>query len=170
MSRDKYLFDTLEIEKKCYVLLACFAASEQIHSFCETLSDLNIPRISILEPGMVTDILIFVGVQLRMIDDIMKAHGRTHHVPDFNVGLLNEGNEQRELDVREACNKIIHARVVDVNELSASGAECLAKTIKLSGTRGGTTWNARIEVGHFIKAALFLVNRYDEDWDVSGYT
>jgi len=166
--RDRYLFDVQQIEEKCYLLLTCFAASEHIHDFSETLADLGIPHLSVFEPRVVTTYLISVAVQLRMIDDAMRSHGRTHHVPDFFVGLLNEAGQEKELDVREACNKIIHARNVKVVEITATGAECLTKTIFLSGTKGSSSWNSEIHIELFLKAALFMANRYDEDWDVSA--
>ncbi len=172
MTKDKYVFNTAQIEEKCYLLLACFAGSKQVHAFCASLADLGIPKISVLESSIVKNYLISVAVQLRMMDDAMKSHGRSHHIPSFCVGVLrNEsGQAQDQLDIREACNKIIHAKSIRIFETVEGGAEHLAQTIYLGGTKGDKAWNAEIEIEHFLRAALFVSNRYDEDWEVSAYT
>jgi len=89
--------------------------------------------------------------------------------PD-GVGLLAEGGKQVALTIREACNKIIHAKTVryefawaEENPIwgrwfRAQGHEIKGKykapALLLEGTRqNGVTWKARVELVPFVVAA-----------------
>lgn len=72
------------------------------------------------------------------------------------VGYVTEGDtigpwsKGSALDIREACNKIIHATKVHPNPIKTeSGVETIGSLITLSGTRNGKPWTAEINLANF---------------------
>jgi hypothetical protein len=165
----KYTFDTLEIERKCYLLLTCFFASREIHEYCAQNAKRNIDFLSVYEPIVIQDLLIFLAIRLRMIDDLMRSHGRKHRLLEHKVGEYYYEKEKRKkpLLIREACNKIIHAKSIVFDELQDGLITHLRPHINLSGTQERKPWVAAINVKPFVAAALFMAVQYDEDWEVS---
>lgn len=171
-SRDKYIFDVLEIEETCYLLLACFIASREIHVFCAEEANRDLPLLVVYEPRVIKDYLIYLAIRLRMIDDLMKSYGRDHHLPQHDVGEIEnlEDGTRQPASIRDACNKIIHATSIKLEESSKDEFKHLQPMITISGVQHGKAWEASLDVKAFVRAALFMANKYDEDWEVSAYT
>lgn len=169
--RDKYIFDVLELERRCYVLLASFLASPRMHQYCRESAGEDATSLVIYEPQVIKSHLIDIAIRLRMIDDAMRAHDRTHHLPPESVGELETSRNAARADMplREACNKIIHAKSIRLEEAADAPGGHLTPAIKLSGEQNGTPWVATIDVKAFVKAAVFMATKYDEDWDVSAF-
>lgn len=76
-------------------------------------------------------------------------------VNDEIVGWVSEGDKidpqkGERLNVRDACNKIIHATRVHPNPYKTeSGVETIGTLITLSGTRNGKPWTAEINLQEF---------------------
>jgi len=75
------------------------------------------------------------------------------------VGILYEpiGSEEQPLDMREACNKIIHARDIrfDVKKLPKLGRAYLNPKIYIYGERHNTEWKTIIDVIRFCEYAIW---------------
>jgi hypothetical protein len=72
------------------------------------------------------------------------------------VGFVTDGDKigpwskGQVLDIREACNKIIHATKVHPNPFKTeSGVETIGTLITLSGTRNGKPWTAEVNLQEF---------------------
>ncbi len=159
MNQNNHAFDTDEIEKKCYLLLSCCLSEKPLTEFCQSLSEHGIPNISFMIQATIKRYLADIAIQVRMIDDLMKSRDKTHHVPEFTVGEITS-QKNSELTIRESCNKIIHAISIEIK----------ANEAVLIGQHYKSEWAVKINIKDFIKAALFVVNRFEEDWDVSAIT
>ena len=111
-----------------------------------------------------------MAIRLRMIDDLMRSHGRKHHLLQHKVGEYYFKKEKRKkpLLIREACNKIIHAKFILFDELQDGLITHLRPYISLSGTQEGKLWVADISVKSFVAGGLFMAVQYDEDLEVSS--
>lgn len=152
----KYLFDTTGIEKQCYHLAAMAIASRQIREEFSPPEDAEIHIFHAYEDQEIHQTLISVAVQLRMIDDSLMQNSRTRESAQTIVGRLNETDI---LSLREACNKIIHAREIQILLPAKPG-------IVLHGKKGSESWKAEFDILGFVRNAMKLVVCYDEDWDI----
>ena len=110
-----------------------------------------------------------------MIDDLMKYHKKTGYKSLKNkVGILKENSKKKDLTIREACNKIIHANKIEFKfKYSQHGSKrirYLASEVMLHGKKGKMPWAANLKILQFVDLALALCTTYDEAWDVSGYS
>jgi len=64
---------------------------------------------------------------------------------------LSKPSDEVPLDLREACNKIIHALRFNYDVEDIEGREVINPTVHLYGRFGGKDWKARLEVIDFIK-------------------
>ena len=173
--QDKYIFDEEEIERECYLITSCIMASEQIHLLQRKSSNWSIKRFILEEQYLIKKYLISLAIKLRMIDDLMKSHKKTDYITQTNkTGILKEGQNKKDLTIREACNKIIHATGIEFKfKYSQHGSKkirYLDSEIILHGKKGGTSWEASLKIFQFINLALSLCIAYDECWDISGYS
>jgi hypothetical protein len=173
---DKYIFDEEEIEKECYLIASCVMASEQIHLLQRKSSNWGIKRFILEEQYMIKKHLISLAIKLRMIDDLMKLHKHTDYIPFLKnkTGTIEEINKKKDLTIREACNKIIHANNIEFKfKYSQHGSKkirYLAPEIILHGKKGKVSWKATMKILRFVDLALKLCIVYDESWDVSAYS
>jgi hypothetical protein len=152
----KYIFDTTAIEKQCYHLAAMAIASRQIREAFSPPEKAEIHIFYAYEDQEIHQTLISIAAQLRMIDDILMQNSRTREFAETLVGRLNETGI---LSLREACNKIIHAREIEI--LLPTKRE-----IVLHGKKGSESWKAGFDILDFVRNAMNLVMSYDEDWDM----
>ena len=80
--------------------------------------------------------------------------------------IKRAGNERAD-NIREACNKIIHATTLEY--VRDSQTRALEADIVLRGSDSNDDWEARVHIPSFGEAACEMCRTYDEDWDVSGY-
>lgn len=64
---------------------------------------------------------------------------------------LSKPNTKEPLDLREACNKIIHALRFNFDVEEIDGREVITPTVHLYGKFGRKDWKARLDVIDFIK-------------------
>ena len=152
----KYIFDATSIEKQCYYLSVMAIASQQIREEFPPPQAAEIHIFYAYEDQEIHQTLISVAVQLRMIDDVLmqKRRGR-----EFAEGIVGRLDEAGILSLREACNKIIHAREIEI-QLPAK------PQIVLHGRKGSQAWKAELDILDFVRNAMSLVVAYDEDWDL----
>jgi hypothetical protein len=152
----KYIFDATTIEKQCYHLAVMAIASRQIREEFSPPENAMIHIFYAYEVQEIHQTLISVAVQLRMIDDILMQNSRTRQFAETVVGRLNVTGI---LSFRETCNKIIHAKEIEI--LLPAKPE-----IVLHGEKGSESWKAEFDILDFVRNAMNLVVSYDENWNI----
>ena len=122
------------------------------------------------EDEEISEWLLTLAAIARVTDDELGTLKNVEkNFPD-GVGILEEGGKEAPLTIREACNKIIHAKTVEYEFgwteenpiwgrwFKAQGYDVKGKykapALMLKGTRqNGVTWNARLELVPFVIAA-----------------
>jgi len=166
MKEDKYIFDSISLEKECYHLAALFMASTNIRDIQNKKPKSQFQIFSIYEAQEIKKLLILISIQLRMIDDLMKNYSRKNYIPSKKIGIIKYSgkNKLNKMSIRDTCNKVIHAKSLTINTQKTK--------IILKGTESNKNkdeWSANISVIAYIESALGLIKSYDEDWDVSAY-
>ncbi len=164
MKKDKYIFDCISLENECYHLSALFFASSSIRDIQDKKVESEFHIFSIYESQEIKRLLISIAIQLRIIDDLMKDFGRTDFIPSKKVGAIkyNGKSSSKKMSIRDACNKIIHAKSLAINTKKIK--------VNLKGSeQNGKDWSATLSVIDYVESALDLIKSYDEDWDVSSY-
>lgn len=141
-------------------LLSIFLASRHIAELCTEYSGEgfdSIYRIQEVEADEITRILLSVAITARVIDD---RENRVFKIIDSDCGTLQKDNSATVidvLDIREACNKIIHADKVrfDIDGLGAQ--KYLNPVIYLYGSLHGKNWRAQLDVIKFCKEYVSTV-------------
>jgi hypothetical protein len=113
------------------------------------------------EEEEITRILLVLAITARVIDD------REDHI--YEVVGTNCGSFQRdasnpadeELTLREACNKIIHAKKIRLDmEEDGNGQRYLNPFIYIYGKQGEMGWKATLDVIRFAKEYVTCVSRF----------
>lgn len=105
-------------------------------------------------------ILLQCSTILRMLDDESEAD-REERDPFF-CGILESQTGVVKLSLREACNKIIHARQINFDEEpeSESGSSYFKPQVYLYGTQSNSHWKATVDLREYLEhAGRLLVTR-----------
>jgi hypothetical protein len=155
--------NTSNILLELHRLLALFLASKHFAALRTNYPGEGfdpIYKIQEVEEDEITRLLLTLAITARVIDD---REDRAFTLVGSNCGQLERQGENKEveiLDLREACNKIIHAKKIrgDVEE---DGAQTyLNPFIYLYGEQNGTGWRATIDIVAFSKAYVSLVSKF----------
>ena len=141
-------------------LLAIFLSSRSFAELCENYPGEGfdpVYRIQEVETDEITRILLNLAVTARVVDDRLN---RAFEVLGSDCGTLQKDIESLEtdtLEIREACNKIIHAKTVrfDVEELNVQ--RYLNPIIYLYGSIQDKQWRAQLDVIKFCKEYVSIV-------------
>jgi hypothetical protein len=144
-------------------LLAIFLSSRHFAELCERYPGEGfdpIYKIQEVEADEITRILLSLAVTARVVDD---REERISELVGSDCGVLQKDLDIQETDVlgiREACNKLIHAKTVrfDVEELGVQ--RYLNPMIYLYGTLQGKHWRAQLDVIKFCKEYATIVCNY----------
>ncbi len=144
-------------------LLAIFLASKNFAKLCKNYPGEGfdpIHKIQEVEEDEVTRILLSLAITARVIDD---REDRVFGFLGSDCGTLQKNTENLEaetLELREACNKIIHAKTVrfDVEELNVQ--QYLNPIIYLYGSTQGKEWRAQLDVIKFCKEYVSIVCKF----------
>jgi hypothetical protein len=144
-------------------LLAIFLSSRHFAELCERYPGEGfdpIYKIQEVEEDEITRILLNLAVTARVVDD---REERVFEFVGSNCGTLQKDLRNQETDVleiREACNKLIHAETVrfDVEELGVQ--RYLNPIIYLYGSLQGRHWRARLDVIKFCKEYVTIVCKF----------
>lgn len=73
--------------------------------------------------------------------------------------MMSQTSTGREgLSLREACNKIIHAREINFDQLPNEGQEdCFGPFVDLYGMRGHSAWKATLHIRQYLAYASRLL-------------
>ncbi|MEK9136877.1 MAG: hypothetical protein AAB393_07125, partial [Bacteroidota bacterium] len=148
-----------------YRLLCCVLASEQIASLEDGSSQRSLSTFVLAqEQAEISRLLISVASFFRVkSDDGSWMHGFWLHKSFIGVGEVVEDLDNptaiSQLDLREACNKIMHAGTIhfDVETNDRSKAKYLTSFVYLYGKRGKVNWKATLDVVEFCRAAANVI-------------
>jgi hypothetical protein len=146
-------------DRDLYRLAVVFAASRRMRSIGS-----KHPRV--IELGMTfeateaSQLLVSLAATFRSHLDTGTAFMGGVHSKDTVGALWPDVTKRRHripLTFREACNKIIHADLVDLWPLDRrNGRGALRSSVRLAGTKGRLEWRTDVEVFRFVEAATWL--------------
>jgi hypothetical protein len=144
----------------CHVLASPAFASLEDGSSQRPLSTF----VTVHEKTEISRLLVSVAAYYRVkYDDGNWEHGFWLHKSFQGVGELTEDLQSPsnvvQLDFKEACNKIIHAKRVhfDAEVNPETKAEHLTPKVHLYGTKGKFQWKATLNVVEFCRAAANVI-------------
>lgn len=161
----RYLFDEQAIERDIVCLLSIINASEKNHS----LLSKHLPGAGIFytEWILIQELLIGTAVRLRLIDDLLKDIEKTMPCSIRSVGTLTSLYDKNPvgLSLREACNKIIHAKEFIpqssvAREIDGVEDRVYLPSIKLVGKKNNIVWNATLDIEKYCACALTFLDDY----------
>ena len=113
------------------------------------------------EEDEITRILLVLAITARVIDD---REGHVYEMVGTNCGRLQRNTANptsEELTLRDACNKIIHAKKIRLDmEEDGNGQRHLNPFIYIYGEQGGTGWRATLDVILFAKEYVTCVSNF----------
>lgn len=144
-------------------LLAIFLASRHFAELAQTFPGEGfdpIFRIQEVEFDEITRILLNLAITARVVDD---REQRIFELLGSDCGTLQDDIRNQAtnvLEIREACNKVIHAETVrfDVEELGVQ--RYMNPIIYLYGTLQGKRWRAQLDVIKFCKEYVSIVCKF----------
>lgn len=155
--KSAYNFEVEEIRLEMYRLLNQFLAEEKLSSLMKIDACLfhAVDIVGHLFTAECQRILIQAAVVARVKDDNEEKSRLKLGAFETNCGTLIEDLRKPEkivpLNLRGACNKIIHALKFHHDIEKIEGREVINPTVYLYGSRGNKEWKATIEVVDFIK-------------------
>lgn len=144
-------------------LLAIFLASKNFSELCENYPGEGfdpIHKIQEVEEDEITRILLSLAITARVVDD---RENKVFERVSAGCGIIQKNilsEEVEILDLREACNKIIHAKSVryDVEEFNVQ--IYLNPFIYLYGSFQGKQWRVNLDIIKFCKEYVSIVCRF----------
>jgi len=141
-------------------LLAIFLASKSFSAL-----RINFPgegfdpiyQIQEVEEDEITRLLLTLAITARVIDD---REGRTLEKLGSRCGQIENFSKEediQDLNLREACNKIIHAKKIRFDRDGGDVDYHFNPTIYLYGEQRGVPWKATLEIVEFSKEYYSLV-------------
>lgn len=151
--------DNLVLE--LYRLLAMFLSSEKFATLYRPFPEERlepIARIQSVEEDELTRLLLTLAISARVIDD---RDGQVLDKYGSSCGWLDKrtaNSNPEELSLREACNKIIHAKRIRVDQDERDGVRYFTPTIYLYDQKDGQSgWKAALDVIEFAKIYYLLI-------------
>lgn len=126
---------------------------------------------------LVSELLIDAAIKLRIILDVLRDQDMEHpSEPDFEsrfVGANTVGHfipSGTRITLREACNKIIHARKVTLQwkNADAENYEYWDGTVILNGTKGSDDWQCLVSANEFSTVLESYVSEIKQTGDYYG--
>ncbi len=142
-----FIVDRDGLRRDLYRLLSAVFATGHFHQLCtghahDPFNDL----LSDFEEFEIERGLIGTAVSMRILLDRAKRD-HSFSVADRLCGTLSDDNsEDQPLDLREACNKIVHAQDVKFDVDDPAKPTRLNPTIYLYGSKGGVAWKATLNL------------------------
>jgi hypothetical protein len=145
----------VELHRLVSIFLASKSFASLIVAAAGHAAELHDPvfQLQQVEEDEISRILLTLAITARVVDD---ANNRPLNLVAGACGILvpdtHNPDVSRPLDLREACNKLIHAerRRFDV-EHTEEGRPYFMPTLYLYGLRGRTQWKATLDVIAFAK-------------------
>lgn len=159
--REGHYPNTVHAVLELHRLLALFLASKSFAALRTNYPGEGfdpIYKIQEVEEDEITRLLLNLAITARVIDD---REGHALERLSSNCGQLNSNLENEDTEVlglREACNKIIHAKKIRTDmEENATGQAYFNPVIYLYGEQNGMSWKATLDIVAFSKDYFSLV-------------
>ena len=151
-----------EVSRALYTLLAGFHASAPLRALAS--SDESSDPIACLldenEEELLQERLIYAAVRIRIMDDYLWAQNPKYRDSSkrWIVGWMTvRGPRKEPLNLREACNKIIHAKLLNWNRTKIEGlGGPLLPSVYLYGKKDKKGWRCFVDVVEFCRRAYFV--------------
>jgi hypothetical protein len=156
-----------DIRKALYNLLVGFYGSHAIHKIAKANDDDSneiLGLISDTEESFLQEKMIYAAIRLRILDDYILSKspaGYATEAAKWIVGGFGPlSSPPQDLDLREACNKIIHAELFNwvVFGRSQTNNQGLVPRVVLYGKRRNQKWRASIDILKFVESACFQLS------------
>jgi hypothetical protein len=152
------IFDGAFAREKLFLLLSLFNASRPNADLCDDGDGCTFRGlIDEFEEELITRLLIETAAMIRMKDDLFEQqHGIKAATQKDIVGKLflpAKNPVGGPLNLREACNKIIHAKLInfDMARRRDWHARYFNPKIYLYGERGKQEWKAEVDIIRFVE-------------------
>lgn len=146
-----------------YRLLTIFLASKNFAALLTNYPGEGLDpfyKLQEVESDEITRLLLSLAITARVIDD---REQRVFELIGSNCGELQKDitkTESEPLDLREACNKIIHAKKVRGDIDKVDGQTYLNGYMYLYGEHGKTKWRAKLDIVLFAKEYVTAVSNF----------
>ena len=165
--RDGFFFDEQTFRLDLYRLLCCFYSSADFARLRGRLATIRIADIGgDFEEFEITRLLVNIAATVRIVQDRDKDYFRKvktrcgYFIPD-----VARPRKREPLSLREACNKIIHARKFnfDVRPIPVRDGEyvgpqnALRPFMHLYGEQNSVTWKAALDIVAFVSCNARLI-------------
>jgi hypothetical protein len=151
------------LQRELYWLAAAASASEKLHELSEPRDDDELDTLRIrYEITEISRLLISIAVIIRNMQDspVPRLIGpnraaRKSRQKEIEVGTLVTDSGKSQLNIRNACNKIIHALYVNfpVAQSDPEKLSHITRKVIIKGKLGKQEWEANIDIINFIRAA-----------------
>lgn len=150
--------DSPACKEKLYTLASLFFASRHLAALADW--KVGCPFRQMLEENeesLMTQLLIETAVLIRMKDDLFEQqHGIPAETQKDIVGAIRipaDAATESKLHLREACNKVIHAKLINFDLIGEPHAHdrYLLPVVYLYGEQRGTPWKAQIDIVKWVK-------------------
>lgn len=155
------IIDAGNLRRDLYLLLACVLASKR---YAEQSNGTDYDSLQTLrdehEQAEVGRLLLSIAVRVRALDDRGQIPAA---VVRRGCGSLGTGRERTTLVLREACNKVVHARKVQFTvshsdafdaSLPSPTSEHMEVTMLLHGSKNRKTWRASLDLLKFVRSVI----------------
>ena len=146
--------DQSRVQLLSFRLLTIFLASENLHSLCNGEYDSGaVILANTFEKAEIEHLMLQIATLFRSADTSALDELTMNPRWNPNVGKLEEpiGSQAGDLSLREACNKIIHAREIKYEIINGDYEwnRFLKPTISLYGEKHKNKWRAILDVKDF---------------------
>lgn len=146
-TREGYLFDTQVLRLELYRLLTSILAGE--HAYQDSN---HITLFDEFQEDQIIIALITIATTVRIIDDREKRYLNRFNTECGQITTWrNKKRETGILKLREACNKIIHAKKVRFEVFDSLNSERLKPIVHFYGVQDKKKWKATVELLKFIE-------------------
>ena len=150
---NNYPIASESIDLEIYQLACVFAASNELYKLSNQYSSFK-SLVEIFELSEVSKKLISLAITLRNIIENRQTD-TTHKIVGSWIKDIEKTDELKPLNLREACNKIIHA--LDVEFFETNQEEMILNwKVRLFGSHNKKKWQADIDIKNFLECAFQL--------------
>jgi hypothetical protein len=162
----QYNLDGQNILFEMYRLATIFYASKPLSELTNLDPKFKDPVGDMMELCEITEAyraLLNVAIRMRIVLDWYQTHA-SHYLKNATVPIgtftCTITNNHKDLSLREACNKIIHARSVELHfETSAADRRfALLPEVTLHGVKDSKAWTATLKISEFLYHGFYLAN------------
>jgi hypothetical protein len=148
--REGYMLNLQAVFLDLYRLLTIFGASKTLSQMADVHGGDAISELMVPEIDEITRIIVNASVSARIVDEREGFIVPKDKFCGVLISDLSKPAEVKGLDLREACNKIIHATKFRTVLEKENDKPYMLPTLYFYGNRGNIKWRATLDVYEFI--------------------